>query len=110
MLDIRAEVANALNWDIALPRHRVTAKVDGGWVTLQGVVELGVPEVPRRGGRAQSARGDRHQERNCGSWGGLRSFNKEAHDARRSRRSSTGSDENLGARRRCNRKRIPRSV
>ncbi len=39
MLDIRAEVANALHWDIAIPRHRVTAKVDGGWVTLQGVVE-----------------------------------------------------------------------
>src|SRR5208337_5073218 len=39
MLDIRAEVANALHWDIAIPRHRVTAEVDGGWVTLQGVVE-----------------------------------------------------------------------
>jgi hypothetical protein len=39
MLDIRAEVVNALHWDIAIPRHRVTAKVDGGWVTLQGVVE-----------------------------------------------------------------------
>ena len=39
MLDIRAEVANALHWDIAIPRHRVTAKVDDGWVTLQGVVE-----------------------------------------------------------------------
>ena len=39
MLDIRADVANALHWDIAIPRHRVTAKVDGGWVTLQGVVE-----------------------------------------------------------------------
>ena len=39
MLDIRAEVANALYWDIAIPRHRVTANVEGGWVTLQGVVE-----------------------------------------------------------------------
>ena len=39
MLDIRAEVANALHWDIAIPRHRVSAKVDGGRVTLQGVVE-----------------------------------------------------------------------
>ena len=39
MVDIRAEVANALHWDLAIPRHRVTAKVDGGWVTLQGVVE-----------------------------------------------------------------------
>jgi osmotically-inducible protein OsmY len=39
MLDVRVEVANALHWDVAIPRHRVTAKVDGGWVTLQGVVE-----------------------------------------------------------------------
>src|SRR5271169_3037406 len=39
MIDIRAEVANALHWDIAIPRHRVTAEVDGGWVTLRGVVE-----------------------------------------------------------------------
>ena len=39
MLDIRAEVVNALHWDIAIPRHRVTAEVDGGRVTLQGVVE-----------------------------------------------------------------------
>jgi osmotically-inducible protein OsmY len=39
MPDIRAEIANALHWDIAIPRHRVTAKVDGGWVTLQGVVD-----------------------------------------------------------------------
>ena len=39
MLDIRAEVANALHWDIAIPRHRVTAKVEGGRVTLQGLVE-----------------------------------------------------------------------
>ena len=39
MMDIRAEVANALHWDIAIPRHRVTADVHGGWVTLQGVVE-----------------------------------------------------------------------
>ncbi len=39
MLGIRAEVVNALHWEIAIPRHRVTAKVDGGWVTLQGAVE-----------------------------------------------------------------------
>ena len=39
MLDIRAEVANALHWDIAIPRHRVTVDVDGGRVTLQGTVE-----------------------------------------------------------------------
>ena len=39
MPDIRAEIANALHWDIAIPRHRVIAKVDDGWVTLQGVVD-----------------------------------------------------------------------
>jgi len=37
MLDVRAEVVNALYWDLAVPRHRVTA--DGGWVTLEGVGE-----------------------------------------------------------------------
>ena len=39
MADLRAEVANALYWDLAVPRHRVTAQVDSGVVTLQGVVE-----------------------------------------------------------------------
>ncbi len=39
MLDIRAEVANALYWDVAIPRHWVTAEVDGSRVTLQGAVE-----------------------------------------------------------------------
>jgi osmotically-inducible protein OsmY len=39
MTDILVEVANALHWDVAVPRHRVTAKVDGGWVTLTGVVD-----------------------------------------------------------------------
>jgi osmotically-inducible protein OsmY len=39
MGDIRADVANALHWNLAIPRHRVTAKMDGGVVTLQGVVE-----------------------------------------------------------------------
>ena len=39
MADIRAEVANALHWDFAIPRHRVTAEVDHGFVTLRGVVE-----------------------------------------------------------------------
>jgi osmotically-inducible protein OsmY len=36
--DLRAEVANALYWDLAIPRDRVTAEVDHGLVTLQGVV------------------------------------------------------------------------
>ena len=39
MSDIRAEVANALYWDLAVPRYRVTAEVDHGIVTLRGLVE-----------------------------------------------------------------------
>ena len=39
MSDLCSEVANALHWDLAIPRHRVTAQVDRGLVTLQGVVE-----------------------------------------------------------------------
>ncbi len=39
MADVHAEVANALYWALAVPRHRVTADVDHGLVTLQGVVE-----------------------------------------------------------------------
>ena len=39
MADVRAEVANALHWDLAIPRYRVTAEVDAGVVTLHGVVE-----------------------------------------------------------------------
>ena len=32
-------VANELYWDFALPRHRVVAHCDSGWVTLTGEVE-----------------------------------------------------------------------
>jgi osmotically-inducible protein OsmY len=32
-------VANALHWDLALPRDRIVAHCDGGWVTLSGKVE-----------------------------------------------------------------------
>ena len=39
MADIRAEVANALYWNLAIPPHRVTAEVNGGLVTLRGVVD-----------------------------------------------------------------------
>ena len=39
MSDLRADVANALCWDLTIPRYRVTAEVDHGLVTLQGVVE-----------------------------------------------------------------------
>ena len=38
-MDLRTEVANALHWDLVVPRHRVTARVDHGLVTLQGVVD-----------------------------------------------------------------------
>ena len=39
MLDIYAEVANSLFWDLAIPKCRVTVEEDRGWVTLHGVVE-----------------------------------------------------------------------
>ena len=39
MADLRADVANALYWDLAIPRYRVNAEVEHGLVTLQGVVE-----------------------------------------------------------------------
>jgi len=39
MTDLRTEVANALHWNLAVPRDRVTVKVDRGLVILQGVVE-----------------------------------------------------------------------
>jgi osmotically-inducible protein OsmY len=39
MADLLADVANALYWDFVLTRHQVTAQVDRGLVTLQGVVE-----------------------------------------------------------------------
>ena len=32
-------VANALHWDFALPRYRVVARCEGGWVTLTGEVQ-----------------------------------------------------------------------
>jgi len=38
-MDIRAEVANALHWDPAIPRHKVAVEVDGDRVTLHGVVD-----------------------------------------------------------------------
>jgi hypothetical protein len=37
--DTCAEVANALHWNLAIPRHKVTATMDRGSVILQGVVE-----------------------------------------------------------------------
>ena len=39
MPDLRAEIANALYWAVAIPRYRVTVQVDGGSVILQGNVD-----------------------------------------------------------------------
>ncbi len=39
MPDLRAEIANALYWALAIPRYRVTVQVDGGSVILQGNVD-----------------------------------------------------------------------
>jgi osmotically-inducible protein OsmY len=37
--DVADAVLNALYWDLALPRHRVIARCEKGWVTLTGEVE-----------------------------------------------------------------------
>jgi osmotically-inducible protein OsmY len=37
--DVAGEVLNALYWDLALPRDRVHARCEKGWVTLTGEVE-----------------------------------------------------------------------
>ena len=37
--DLAVEVLNALHWDLALPRHRVHARCEKGWVTLTGEVQ-----------------------------------------------------------------------
>ncbi len=39
MVDICAEVANALHWSLAVPRHKVMAEANGGVVTLRGIVD-----------------------------------------------------------------------
>ena len=39
MTDVGVEVANALHWDLAIPRYRITAEVESGVVTLHGVVD-----------------------------------------------------------------------
>jgi osmotically-inducible protein OsmY len=36
---LAAEVSNAIFWDLAVPRDRVRAHCEGGWVTLTGAVE-----------------------------------------------------------------------
>ena len=37
--EVAQTVANALHWDLALPRHRIVARCNDGWVTLTGAVE-----------------------------------------------------------------------
>jgi len=37
--DVASEVLNTLYWDLALPRDRVIARCEKGWVTLTGEVE-----------------------------------------------------------------------
>ena len=39
MQDLRAEIANALYWNLAIPRYRVSVDVVDGLVTLRGIVE-----------------------------------------------------------------------
>jgi osmotically-inducible protein OsmY len=38
--DVRAQVLNALHWDLAVPRNRLKIDVDNGWVTMSGIVDL----------------------------------------------------------------------
>ncbi len=37
--DVRAQVLNALYWDLAVPRHRLSVDVENGWVTVSGMVD-----------------------------------------------------------------------
>jgi osmotically-inducible protein OsmY len=37
--DVRAQVLNALYWDLAVPRHRLSVDVANGWVTVSGMVD-----------------------------------------------------------------------
>jgi osmotically-inducible protein OsmY len=37
--DVQTRVLNALHWDFAIPRHRLSVKVENGWVTVSGVVD-----------------------------------------------------------------------
>ena len=37
--DLHARVANALHWNLAIPRNRIDISVERDWVTLRGVVE-----------------------------------------------------------------------
>lgn len=37
--EVRAGVLNALYWDLAVPRHRLSVDVENGWVTVSGMVD-----------------------------------------------------------------------
>jgi len=38
--EVRTSVLNALHWDLAIPRDRLTVDVEDGWVTVSGIVDL----------------------------------------------------------------------
>jgi osmotically-inducible protein OsmY len=38
--DVRADVLNALYWDLRVPRHQLSVDVENGWVTVSGTVNL----------------------------------------------------------------------
>jgi osmotically-inducible protein OsmY len=38
--DVRLRVLNALHWDLAVPRDRLSVDVENGWVTVSGLVDL----------------------------------------------------------------------
>ena len=37
--EVRTGVLNALYWDLAVPRHRLSVDVENGWVTVSGMVD-----------------------------------------------------------------------
>ncbi len=49
--DVRMRVLNAIHWDLAVPRHRVTVEVSDGWVTMSGSVDLPYQRSVRRSRR-----------------------------------------------------------
>jgi osmotically-inducible protein OsmY len=37
--EVQARVLNALHWDLAVPRYRLSVEVKNGWVTVSGMVD-----------------------------------------------------------------------
>jgi osmotically-inducible protein OsmY len=37
--EVRTRVLNALYWDLAVPRYRLSVDVENGWVTVSGMVD-----------------------------------------------------------------------